>query len=233
MLNVKFADGQGTRAVVSDSGGSVWEIKIRRRRGEETDSGRCLFSGARGEVVTIAPLVIAAHQVPGRQLPEESSVADSILAMASLSKAIVVATRPKLSVMFSHQLEGDPRSLPLLTWQAVVIQLPKSRGRVVDPVFTFGRDKTIYFYQLTYTASAFNPARALHFLPLRRVDLDYSVIALSWLSAHVFAVVDTAEKLHVRDARLTKEISELVELAGVEMVYGSAEFKVRIEPWSE
>lgn len=85
-LNVKFTDGAGTRAVVNDSGGSVWEIKIRRRRGEEVESGRCLFSGARGEVVTVAPLVAAAHQSPGRQLEETSVIAESILAMASLSK---------------------------------------------------------------------------------------------------------------------------------------------------
>ncbi len=177
-------------------------LKIRRRRGEETDSGRCLFSGARGEVVTLCPLIVSAHRAPGRQLIEDTGFADTILAMASLSKAIVVATRPRLSVMFSHQLDGDQRSLPLLAWQAVVIQLPNSRGRVVDPVLTFGRDKTLYFFQLTYTATAFNPGRPLHFLLLKKVELDQSMIALSWLSAHIFAVVDSLEKLHIRDARL-------------------------------
>ncbi|CAG0918188.1 unnamed protein product [Notodromas monacha] len=241
-LNAKFTDGPGTRAVISDSGGSVWEIKIKRRLGDESDSGRCLFSGARGEVVSIAPLVPAAHQSPGRQLMEDTTrMAGSILAMASFLVAtisqgpeknlymeimvIVVTTRPKLGVIFSHPLPGDPRSLPLMSWQAVVIQLPADRGRVVDPVFTFCRDREVFFFQLTYTAALLHPGKPMQFLPLRKLDLDYSLLALAWVNAHVFVVVDSEERLHVRDARLTKEVPEVVELAGVEMVYGSVDFK--------
>ena len=48
----------------------------------------------------------------------------------------------------TSSLTGPPRSLPLLSWQFVVIQNP-SFNKVVDPVLTFARHDTIHFYQVT------------------------------------------------------------------------------------
>ena len=134
---------------------------------------RCIFSGARGEVrlllscsllllqvCTLEPLLVAPY--PGHPLSSHS-----ILALATISKVIVITVRPRLKVivcvlllllvllllvllqvLMTASLTGDPHTLPLLSWQFVVIQNP-SFNRVVDPVLTFARDRTIHFYQVT------------------------------------------------------------------------------------
>lgn len=95
---------------------------------------RCLFSGSRGEVVAVEPLAAWPQQ---------------LLAMATLSKAIVVQLRPRTRVLFSHPLPpaAPEPSLPLLAWQRVVIQVADGR-RVLDPVLAFGRLDTFFFYQV-------------------------------------------------------------------------------------
>jgi vacuolar protein sorting-associated protein 8 len=84
-------------------------------------------------VVAVEPLAAWPHQ---------------LLAMATLSKAIVVQLRPRTRVLFSHPLAPAPHpSLPLLAWQRVVIQVADGR-RVLDPVLAFGRLDTFFFYQV-------------------------------------------------------------------------------------
>ena len=63
-------------------------------------------------------------------------------------QVIVITVRPRLRVLMTSSLTGPPRSLPLLSWQFVVIQNP-SFNKVVDPVLTFARHDTIHFYQVT------------------------------------------------------------------------------------
>jgi len=75
-----------------------------------------------------------------------------LLAMASLSKVLVVTLRPELRVCYVHGLCGDPATLPLLAWHFVMIQL-SDKQRVVDPVLAFARDQTIYFVQVQVSAS--------------------------------------------------------------------------------
>ena len=70
-----------------------------------------------------------------------------MLAMASLSKLLVVTLRPDLRVTYIHTLCGDAQTLPLLAWHFVTVQLPDKR-RVVDPVLAFARDQTVYFVQV-------------------------------------------------------------------------------------
>ena len=60
---------------------------------------------------------------------------------------ITVTVRPKLKVLMTSSLTGDPATLPHICWQFVVIQNPSS-SKVVDPVLTFARDTTINFYQV-------------------------------------------------------------------------------------
>lgn len=69
-----------------------------------------------------------------------------VLAMASLSKLLIVKMRPELKVIYVHALTGDAATLPLLAWHFVVIQL-SDKQRTVDPVLAFARDQTIYFIQ--------------------------------------------------------------------------------------
>ena len=52
------------------------------------------------------------------------SVSDyCILALATISKVITVTVKPKLKVLMTAGLKGDPHTLPLVTWQFVVIQV--------------------------------------------------------------------------------------------------------------
>ena len=60
---------------------------------------------------------------------------------------ITVTVKPKLKVLMTSSLTGDPATLPHICWQFVVIQNPSS-SNVVDPVLTFARDTTINFYQV-------------------------------------------------------------------------------------
>ena len=70
-----------------------------------------------------------------------------MLAMASLSKLLIVTLRPDLRVTYLHALCGDPQTLPLLAWHFVTVQL-SDKCRAVDPVLAFARDQTVYFVQV-------------------------------------------------------------------------------------
>ena len=60
---------------------------------------------------------------------------------------IVVSVRPVLRVLFTHPLEAGPLYVPLLDWQFVVIRIG-SGVNMEDPVLTFARKSTVYFYQV-------------------------------------------------------------------------------------
>lgn len=68
-----------TLAVVSDSGGSVFELSFKRTLGLRGCDSKCLFSGSRGEVVAMEPLLL--HQLSTH--PLNGAV---LIAMATLSK---------------------------------------------------------------------------------------------------------------------------------------------------
>ena len=110
------------------------------RRGFST---RCIFSGSRGEALAIEPLSLAAY-------PEHSLGSGVVVAMATISKVIVLSLRPSMKVLFNHSLVGRSDTLPILSWQFVIIQTASS-DRVVDPVIAFGRQSTIMFYQVRNT----------------------------------------------------------------------------------
>lgn len=76
-----------------------------------------------------------------------------LLAMASLSKVLIVVLRPDLKVRYVHALTGDAATLPLLSWHFVVIQLSDT-DKVVDPVLAFARDQTVYFVQVNSSSLA-------------------------------------------------------------------------------
>lgn len=78
LLFVQWTDFPGM-AVISDSGGSVFELSIKRTMGLNSNESRCIFSGSRGEVCTIEPLLMSQF----RATPVSEPV---ILAMATISK---------------------------------------------------------------------------------------------------------------------------------------------------
>lgn len=66
-------------ALVGDSGGSVFELRLRRALVRRAPAGRCLFSGSRGEVVTFEPLLAADR-------PDHPLQPQMLVAMATMSK---------------------------------------------------------------------------------------------------------------------------------------------------
>ncbi|XP_022112058.1 vacuolar protein sorting-associated protein 8 homolog isoform X1 [Acanthaster planci] len=210
VLHIQFSDDP-TMAICSDSGGSVFELSFRRVMGMRTCESRCLFSGSRGEMATIAPL----HMNTVVQHPMKDM---ALLAMATLSKIFLVAVRPKLTVLFTKQLKGDPTTLPLLAWQFVVIQ-SSDVSRVVDPVLASARTDMVYFHQVLY-----NDEGLVKVLPLQSINLPYSLIALHWFNSKTLVTVDTTERLHLVDVRTEEEL-EVLDLVDIELVYSSSHFK--------
>ena len=129
VTQVKFSDDSNS-AFLADSGGSVFELSLKRGLRGTTASTRCIFSGSRGEVCSMEPLRMSGY--PGHPLSDYS-----ILALATISKVITVTVRPKLKVLMTSQLKGDPATLPVICWQFVVIQNPSNRSELQSKIFYF------------------------------------------------------------------------------------------------
>nr|XP_018909739.1 PREDICTED: vacuolar protein sorting-associated protein 8 homolog [Bemisia tabaci] len=210
VLHVKFTDNPNL-AVCSDSGGSVFELSFKRTLGIRSVDSRCIFSGSRGEVCCIEPLRLKALTTH----PLHGSI---LVAMATLSKVILVCIRPNTRLLLTHSVSASPANLPLLTWQFVVIQLNDS-SHVIDPVLAFARDSTIHFYHINVLASG-----RIHCTVLEQLNLGYSLLACHWLNARILATVDTQERFHLIDIRSQEEL-ETLDLSCVSLVYNSSHFK--------
>nr|CAD7195543.1 unnamed protein product [Timema douglasi] len=210
VLHVKFTD-LANLALCSDSGGSVFELNFRRMLGVRGCDSKCLFSGSRGEVCCIEPLLL-------HQLNTHSLRGVVLVAMATLSKIIVVSIRPRMRVMFTHALQASPASLPLITWQFVVIQMADS-SRVVDPVLAFARESTLHFFQVSVDTRS-----KIRFVPLQKVSVSYLLLSVHWVNARTLAALDTLEQLHLLDVRTQEEL-EVLDLGGARLVYTTSHFK--------
>lgn len=140
-----------------------------------------------------------------------------IAALATLSKFFVVTLRPRLKVIKVGALPGSPDTLPLLSWQMVLIQLSNG-SRSVDPVLVVGRGMIVYFHQIRVQSG--KPSM----LFLRQITMPYSILAAHWLGPKTIATIDSAEMMHLTDVRTAKEL-ECIDVAGAGLVYGSAQFK--------
>ena len=63
--------------------------------------------------------------------------------------------------------------MPQLAWQFVVIQVSE-QDRVIDPVLAFGRDQTIYFYQVICTGPV-----DIHVSGLQKIQLPYKLLSIA------------------------------------------------------
>ncbi|CAG7727060.1 unnamed protein product [Allacma fusca] len=210
VLVLRFTD-YPILALCSDSGGSVFELNFKRTMGVRGCDSRCIFSGSRGEVCTFEPLMLASYS-------DNPLTRYVIVALATLSKVIVVMIRPKLKVLFTHALVCNPTTLPLLAWQMVIIQTTRNE-KIIDPVLTFARENTVYFYQVTL-----DTRNTIQFLPLQKISLNYTIISLHWLNSRTLAIVDVRERLRVVDVRSQEEL-ESVDLLQCRLVYASSHFK--------
>ncbi|KAL9958184.1 hypothetical protein ACROYT_G035162, partial [Oculina patagonica] len=166
---------------------------------------------SRGEVCTMAPL----HMHDG--MKEHPLYGQSLLALATLTKVLILALKPELEVLFTHTLKGPVDSLPLLSWQFAIIQV--AAEKVIDPVLAFARGTEIYFYQAHSKAE-----KQVRFVFLQRIETSYKLIALDWLNPQIIATVDTLERIHVIDVRSMVEL-EVLDLSSVQLVYSSSYFK--------
>uniref|UniRef100_A0A1B0AWC4 RING-type domain-containing protein n=1 Tax=Glossina palpalis gambiensis TaxID=67801 RepID=A0A1B0AWC4_9MUSC len=209
VLHIKWTS-RSAMALAADSGGSVWSLSFTRKLGVRGCSTRCLFSGARGEVCAVEPLltICNAHHDLDQYC---------IVALATLSKYFIVTIRPRLKVIKYHLLQGPPDCLPVLAWQMVLIQAADS-SRSVDPVLVVGRGNQLFFHQL------FMSQGRVTLLLLRHITMPTNLLSVHWLGPKCVGCLDTSEILHLMDVRSSKEL-ECIDLANAGMVYGSAHFK--------
>lgn len=210
VLNIKWTS-RPTLALSLDTGGSVWSLSFTRRMGIRGCDSRCLFSGARGEVCALEPLIINDERHPLQQNY-------SLVALATLSKFFILMIRPRLKVVKYHMLNGPPDSLPLLSWQMVLIQSADS-SRAVYPVLAAGRGSSLYFHQLTFTSGRISVTF------LRHINLSYNLLALHWLGPKNIACIERdTETIHLIDVRTSREL-ETTDASSFGIVYSSAQFK--------
>ncbi|XP_034145557.1 vacuolar protein sorting-associated protein 8 homolog isoform X3 [Esox lucius] len=195
ILHVKFTDDP-TLAVCNDSGGSVFELAFRRVMGMRTCDSRCLFSGSKGEVCNVEPL----HTPP--DLKDHPITQYSLLAMASLTKILVIGLKPSLKVWMTFPYgKADPSSIPQLAWQFVPVQ------KAVNPVLAFCRGVTVHFLLVKKDDSG-----TIHVIKQRQLQLDCDIISLSWIDSRTLVAVDSGEKLRVVD-RPSQEELETIDMA--------------------
>lgn len=210
ILNIKWTS-RPTLSLALDTGGSVWSLSFTRRMGIRGCDSKCLFSGARGEVCALEPLIINDIRHPLHQNY-------SLVALATLSKFFILMIRPRLKVVKYHMLSGPPDSLPLLSWQLVLIQSADA-SRAVDPVLATGRGTSLFFHQLNFV----NGRISVTFL--RHINLTYNLLALHWLGPKNIACIErNNEMLHLIDVRTSREL-ETADASNFGIVYSSAQFK--------
>ncbi|XP_059408393.1 vacuolar protein sorting-associated protein 8 homolog [Carassius carassius] len=207
ILHVKFTDHPAL-AVCNDSGGSVFELSFRRVMGMRTCESRCLFSGSKGEVCCVEPL----HAGP--ELRDHPITQYSLLAMASLTKILLIGLKPSLKVWMTFPYgKTDPASVPLLAWQFVAVQ------KTINPVLAFCRGDTIHFLLVKKDESG-----TIHVIKQRQLQLNRDLISLSWINPRTLVLMDSTEKLRVVDKPSQEEL-ETVDLAELQLVYNSSHFK--------
>uniref|UniRef100_A0A671WA41 VPS8 subunit of CORVET complex n=1 Tax=Sparus aurata TaxID=8175 RepID=A0A671WA41_SPAAU len=207
ILHVKFTDDP-TLAVCNDSGGSVFELAFRRVMGMRSCDSRCLFSGSKGEVCSIEPL-----HAP-QDFRDHPITHYSLLAMASLTKILVIGLKPSLKVWMTFPYsKSDPSSVPQLAWQFVPVQ------KTVNPVLAFSKGDTVHFLLVKKEETG-----TIHVIKQRQLHLSCDIISLSWINSRTLLLVDSHEKLQVVD-RPSQEILETLDLEQVQLVYNSRHFK--------
>ncbi|KAG7512101.1 vacuolar sorting-associated 8-like isoform X1 [Solea senegalensis] len=207
ILHLKFTDDP-TLAVCNDSGGSVFELAFRRVMGMRSCDSRCLFSGSKGEVCCIEPL-----RAPP-DFRDHPITHYSLLAMASLTKILVIGLKPSLKVWMTFPYsKSDPSSVPQLAWQFVPVQ------KTINPILAFCKGDTVHFLLVKKEETG-----TIHVIKQRQLHLSCDIISLSWINSRTLVLVDSHEKLHVVD-RPSQEVLETLDLEQVQLVYNSRHFK--------
>uniref|UniRef100_A0A3P9MCK4 VPS8 subunit of CORVET complex n=1 Tax=Oryzias latipes TaxID=8090 RepID=A0A3P9MCK4_ORYLA len=181
---------------------------FRRLMGMRSCDSRCLFSGSKGEVCCIEPL----RSPPDYR--EHPITQYSLLAMASLTKILVIGLKPTLNVWMTFPYsKSDPSSVPQLAWHFVSVQ------KMVNPILAFCKGDTVHFLLVKKEEMG-----TIHVIKQRQLHLSCDIISLNWINSRTLVLVDSQEKLHVVD-RPTQEVLETLDLEQVQLVYNSRHFK--------
>ena len=78
--------------------------------------------------------------------------------------------------------QGDPSTLPQLAWQFVIIQVSE-KDRVIDPVLAFGRDQTVYFYQVICAGPV-----DIRVSGLQKIQLSYKILSIAVILQFVYKI---------------------------------------------
>eukprot|EP00794_Sanderia_malayensis_P015740 gene15740-17326_t len=209
VLHLQFTD-DSTVAMCNDSSGSVYSLNFRRFLTRSCESV-CFFSGSKGEVCVMAPL----HLHPDMKHSQLSD--SSLLALASLTKVIIVSMKPSPKAIFTKKLPGGQNTLPLLGWQFAVIQKEK-QAKHLCPVLAFARDRQIHFYQIWKQDEEFC---CIHF---KTIETEYSLVSMHWMNPKIIVTIDVLERIRTIDVGTSEEL-ECLDLGIVQLVYGSSYFK--------
>ena len=254
ILHIKFTDDYKL-AVFSDSGGSVFTLEFTRKMGIRSYNSNCLFSGSKGEVCCLEPLKFEKfYEVlfEKARLSSQKNKTDSnensfskinqmfkkcsILAMCSFTKLFIVTLKPELNVLYTCQLPGSSRYLPLLNWQFAIIQQhqQKQAYRLICPILAFARESTIKFLQIEYykrkdASNANNSSKndlplKFKFINLQTNEYNYKIFNFCWLNAKTLAILDNMERLHITDLKSNEEL-QIISLDHIKLVYNSSIFK--------
>jgi len=152
ILNIKFTHNP-TVALFSDSGGSVYVLQFTRhlKRGYQS---KCLFTGSRGEVCTIEPLLFY-HQHDllttdtNDKLDQHPLKTMYLVALATFTKIFLLALKSHTNVKILHvqRLVGSNTTLPILKWQFIIVKISEEIN-CITPILVAVRDKQCTFFQV-------------------------------------------------------------------------------------
>ena len=214
VLHVKFTDDP-TKAIMSNGTGSVFLMSFKRPMGVRVCESKVIFSGSKGEVVCVEPLIIS-NRISNHIL---NSYNPYLIAMATLTKVFIISLKPKIAVVFSYMLKGNVSTLPVISWQFIKLQVNHNNPVLLEPVIVFGRDSKIVF-ALVDTSNI----ESINVRILKTLDLNYSLTNLIWFNSKTIAVSDQMENLRLLDIQ-TEEIVETLDLEPVQLVYATSAFK--------
>ena len=214
VLHVKFTDDP-TKAIMSNGTGSVFLMSFKRPMGVRVCDSKVIFSGSKGEVVCVEPLIIS-NKISNHIL---NSYNPYLIAMATLTKVFIISLRPKIAVIFSYLLKGNVSTLPVISWQFIKLQVNQNNQVLLEPVIVFGRDSKIVF-ALVDTSNVESTSVRI----LKTLNLCYSLTNLVWFNSKTIAVSDQMENLRLLDIQ-TEEIVETLDLEPVQLVYATSAFK--------
>jgi hypothetical protein len=152
ILNIKFTHDP-TAALFSDSGGSVYVLQFTRhlKRGYQS---KCLFSGSRGEVCTIEPLLFYHQQEllttnTNEKLEQHPLKSMYLVALATFTKVFLLALKSANNVKILHvqRLVGSSTTLPILKWQFIIVKI-SDEINCINPVLAAVRDRQCIFFQV-------------------------------------------------------------------------------------